>query len=155
MARSLDKGMLDYATVLHEFETLLGRRLSGAVPGPRELPHITGQTVLVTGAAGSIGSNLCGAILTARPRRLVLYDWNEDGLAAVLRALGRVESPVPLEPVLGSVLNRSLLHGCFDRSNEAIDGGFLTDDVAPDRRRGRHSPNRSRTASRMARDTSA
>ena len=55
---------------------------------------IAGRTVLVTGAAGSIGSELCKILVTLKPRRLVLVDNNESGLfdtAAELRSISNVE----------------------------------------------------------------
>ncbi len=54
-------------------------------------PAIAGQVVLVTGAAGSIGSELCHQLLHLRPRRLVVLDTNETGLFDLevsLRAVG-------------------------------------------------------------------
>jgi len=41
---------------------------------------ITGQVVMVTGAAGSIGSELCRQILSCAPAKLVCVDWNENGI---------------------------------------------------------------------------
>src|SRR5438067_3511890 len=42
--------------------------------------RITGRTVLITGAAGSIGSELCRLVIGLQPRRLILLDNNESGL---------------------------------------------------------------------------
>jgi len=71
---------------------------------------IVDKTILVTGAAGSIGSELCRILVTLRPRRMVLVDNNESGLfdiAEELRHLATVEvrealvSVTDLEPLLG------------------------------------------------------
>ncbi len=65
----------------------------------------SGRTILVTGAGGSIGSELCRQLLTFTPRKLVLFEVSELALYEIdreLRArpdLGRTE----IIPVLGSV----------------------------------------------------
>lgn len=41
---------------------------------------ITGNTVLVTGGAGSIGSELCRQIASYKPKKIIIYDWWENGL---------------------------------------------------------------------------
>ena len=49
--------------------------------------YLTGRTVLVTGAGGSIGSELCRQIGRLSPHRLVLVDHAEDNLFEVERSL--------------------------------------------------------------------
>ena len=90
-------------------EELLGR--DAVPPDPRLLgPGITDQVVLVSGAGGSIGSELCRQILQLRPRRLVLLERSEPSLYAIEQELRRGLDPrVELLAVLGSAANRPLI----------------------------------------------
>jgi UDP-N-acetylglucosamine 4,6-dehydratase len=87
---------------------LLGR---DSVPAQGELLEhcIKSQTVLVTGAGGSIGSELCRQILALRPTTLLLLDHSEFNLYSILSELEqrvtRESLPVRLLPILGSVRN--------------------------------------------------
>nr|WP_176159793.1 nucleoside-diphosphate sugar epimerase/dehydratase [Pseudomonas fluorescens] len=91
---------------------LLGR---DAVPAQAELLEhcIKGQNVLVTGAGGSIGSELCRQILVLRPTTLLLLEHSEFNLYSILSELEqrviRESLPVKLLPILGSVRNQSKL----------------------------------------------
>jgi FlaA1/EpsC-like NDP-sugar epimerase len=90
-------------------EELLGR--DAVPPDPRLLgPGITDQVVLVSGAGGSIGSELCRQILRLQPRRLVLLERSEPSLYAIEQELRRGLAPdVELLAVLGSAANRPLV----------------------------------------------
>lgn len=64
--------------------------------------HITGNVILVTGAGGSIGSELCRQILAMGPRRLLLVDASEYALYAIHQELER-NGGDRLLPLLASV----------------------------------------------------
>ncbi|EJL04949.1 nucleotide sugar epimerase/dehydratase WbpM [Pseudomonas fluorescens Q2-87] len=87
---------------------LLGR---DAVPAQPELLSrcISAKVVLVTGAGGSIGSELCRQILALQPATLLLFDHSEFNLYSILSELeeviARQSIPVNLLPILGSVRN--------------------------------------------------
>lgn len=69
----------------------------------------TGKTVLVSGAGGSIGSELCRQILAARPARLILFEQNEYALYAIDMELQDLAAGVEIVPILGSVIDRARL----------------------------------------------
>jgi FlaA1/EpsC-like NDP-sugar epimerase len=71
---------------------------------PRVAALIAGKTVLVTGAAGSIGSELCRQVAAYGPGRLVLYDRHENGMFVLEMELRSRFPEVTLVPVLGDVL---------------------------------------------------
>lgn len=69
-----------------DIEDLLGRE--PVVPNEELLKqHIAGKIVLVTGAGGSIGSELCRQILQQIPTKLILLDQNEFALYSIEREL--------------------------------------------------------------------
>ena len=91
-----------------DIEDLLGRE---PVPPQRELlvRNLTGKTVLVTGAGGSIGSELCRQIILESPRQLVLFDHSEFGLYRTHQELLSLSEQqgltVDITAILGSVCN--------------------------------------------------
>jgi FlaA1/EpsC-like NDP-sugar epimerase len=95
-----------------DIEDLLGR---DPVPPSNELLNrqLHGKVVLISGAGGSIGSELARQIFSQKPSRLVLLDHNEFGLYAIhqdLLVLSTVNGgAVDLVPLLGSVSNSERL----------------------------------------------
>ncbi|SEE36314.1 NDP-sugar epimerase, includes UDP-GlcNAc-inverting 4,6-dehydratase FlaA1 and capsular polysaccharide biosynthesis protein EpsC [Pseudomonas costantinii] len=91
---------------------LLGR---DAVPAQAELLEhcITRQSVLVTGAGGSIGAELCRQILELNPKTLLLLEHSEFNLYSIMSELeqriAHESLSVRLLPILGSVRNQSKL----------------------------------------------
>ncbi|WP_143033532.1 polysaccharide biosynthesis protein [Roseicitreum antarcticum] len=97
-------------------QTLLGRKaLDGALKGA--CSAYRGRSVLISGAGGSIGSELCRQILTCAPARLVLLELSEFALYTIereLRALAEGES-CEIIPVLGTVTDRRQVHDALTR----------------------------------------
>jgi UDP-N-acetylglucosamine 4,6-dehydratase len=69
--------------------------------------NIKNKSVLVTGAGGSIGSELCRQIITHQPKRLILFEQSEFQIYAIEKELSKLVSNIELIPVLGSVTNLS------------------------------------------------
>ncbi|MCK7545794.1 polysaccharide biosynthesis protein [Marinobacter bryozoorum] len=92
-----------------DVQDLLGRE---PVPVDQALLHegLKGRSVLVTGAGGSIGSELCRQIIAEGPSSLILFEQSEYALYRTERELqaicAREDLSVRILPVLGSVLHR-------------------------------------------------
>ncbi|MCU8511640.1 polysaccharide biosynthesis protein, partial [Vibrio vulnificus] len=87
-------------------EDLLGR--DPVEPSPELMKaNIHGKVVMVTGAGGSIGSELCRQIVRQKPKTLILFELSEYGLYEIDKELSGMVEAMQLEveiiPLLGSV----------------------------------------------------
>jgi len=102
-----------------QIEDLLGRDI--VTPNSLLMGRtIVGKTVLVSGAGGSIGSELCRQIVGNGVRRLILFDISEYALYQIERELSIIRCKQGLDqieviPVLGSVTDRARLEFVFGR----------------------------------------
>jgi FlaA1/EpsC-like NDP-sugar epimerase len=100
-----------------DIEDLLGRE--PVTPNEVLLGRsIVGKTIVVTGAGGSIGGELCRQIVRIGARRLVLFELSEFALYTIEHELADIRaelsSPTQLEPVLGSVTDARRLAEIFE-----------------------------------------
>jgi FlaA1/EpsC-like NDP-sugar epimerase len=102
-----------------ELEDLLGRDqvvLDNA--GLHEL--LEGKVVLVTGAGGSIGSELARQIARFEPARLVLLDVNEYALYCIEQEFATAEKKPAIAPVIGDVRNTARVQAILSRFKPAV-----------------------------------
>ncbi len=97
-----------------KIEDLLGR--DAVTPIPSLLTaNITGKVVMVTGAGGSIGSELCRQIILQSPLKLVLFEASEFSLYEIDKELSSTitnrQLDVQLLPTLGTVMDQQRLQG--------------------------------------------
>lgn len=100
-----------------EIEDLLGR--DSVAPDDNLLhANIRGKVVLVTGAGGSIGSELCRQIVRLEPSMLLLLEQSEFALYQIERELEQLQTSnverVQVHPVLGSALDEKLIDTVLD-----------------------------------------
>lgn len=89
-------------------QDLLGRnRLESELPG---VSHVySGRRILVSGAGGSIGSELCRQLIACKPDCVVLVDHSELALYNIDKELRDIGDGLRIVPVLGSVLDERLM----------------------------------------------
>lgn len=92
-----------------DIEDLLGR--DPVMPFPDLLhSNIQNKVVMVTGAGGSIGSELCRQILRQKPEKVILYEANELALYVIeseLKTSLKIEDKERIVSILGNVLNNN------------------------------------------------
>ena len=78
--------------------------------------NITNKIVVITGAGGSIGSELCRQIVFLKPKALILYEMSELALYTIEKEISNIGiHSLDIYPVLGSVNNKSRLVNMFKR----------------------------------------
>jgi len=93
---------------------LLGR--SAVLPDDNLLREVVpGHSVMVTGAGGSIGSELCRQVAALGPSQLVLFEIHEYALYQIEMQLHELYPDVKVAAVLGSVLDENRLENTFKR----------------------------------------
>lgn len=76
--------------------------------------YVTDQVVLVTGAGGSIGSELCRQVLAFKPKRLLLLGHGENSIYDVEYELRKLYPDVKLETVIADIQDRQRIRGIFE-----------------------------------------
>jgi FlaA1/EpsC-like NDP-sugar epimerase len=110
---------MTHFTADQTWAAFLGRPIQQRDDASTQTAH-GGRSVLVTGAAGSIGSVLTRAIAQASPRRLILFDRSRRRLDSLARDL-RADSPnVPLISAVGDIRQAPALDHLFARHQPEV-----------------------------------
>ncbi len=81
---------------------------------------LTSKTILVTGAGGSIGSELCRQIIHYQPAHLILFDAGEENLYTIQMELEHELNFTNCCPILGKIQNFNLLSTIIERHKPSI-----------------------------------
>ncbi|PWU25367.1 MAG: polysaccharide biosynthesis protein [Candidatus Rokuibacteriota bacterium] len=102
-----------------QVEDVLGRE-PVEIDLPAVASYLSNETVLVTGAGGSIGSELCRQVARIGCKRLILVEQAETPLFEIERELVSERGFSPCVPVLADVGNRRKLQQVFDRYRPSV-----------------------------------
>jgi FlaA1/EpsC-like NDP-sugar epimerase len=90
------------------YEDLLGRD-PVRIENESISAYLTGKVIMVTGAGGSIGSELIRQIIPFKPARIILYERSEAAMYAIqMELIHGIEFPDPI-PIMGRVQDRTLM----------------------------------------------
>jgi len=103
-----------------EIEDLLGRQ-PVVLDEARIKNYLDDKKVLITGAGGSIGSELCRQVARFRPYKLILFDNSETPLYRIEKELAELHPDLRIVPVIGDARDRERVYSVF--------GQFLPDVV--------------------------
>ncbi len=82
--------------------------------------YLEGRCVLVTGAGGSIGSELCRQILKFQPTKILLLGRGENSIFAIHQELKKRPEPVEIVPVIADVRDQERMQSIFARHKPAV-----------------------------------
>ena len=95
-----------------DINSLLGRAVI-SVDNPKLATHFFDKTILVTGAAGSIGSGLAAALLQQKVTKLILLDQAESALFDLEQRFHQIHSAVQIEYVIGDICDDQRMERLF------------------------------------------
>lgn len=96
-------------------DDLLGREVVKADEKLLET-GIKNKIVLITGAGGSIGSELCKQIYNLNPKKLILFEMNENNLYSINKKLSNLKRKFEIKAILGNACNPDLIQKVFQEN---------------------------------------
>ena len=81
---------------------------------------VSGETILVTGAGGSIGSELCRQIARHRPAKIILVERSEPALFALEQEMARDFKDVSVDPLASDVCDQAGMKNLFAKAKPAL-----------------------------------
>ncbi|NCA11703.1 polysaccharide biosynthesis protein [bacterium] len=81
---------------------------------------VAGRTVMVTGAGGSIGSEICRQVLRYHPRKLLLVERGENSLFLVEQEFSRLHPKPPFEPLIADITDENRIDQIMAEHKPAV-----------------------------------
>jgi FlaA1/EpsC-like NDP-sugar epimerase len=96
-----------------EVEDLLGRE-PVRLDMDKIRAYLNGKRVLISGAGGSIGSELCRQVARFDPERIIFFENAETPLFHIEQEFGRLFPGIPINPIVGDIRYRARVKAIFD-----------------------------------------
>ncbi|MDP3956704.1 MAG: nucleoside-diphosphate sugar epimerase/dehydratase [bacterium] len=78
------------------------------------------KTILITGAAGSIGSEIARQVIRFQPQKLVILDFNESGIYDLEKELKMLSPEQPVTAIVGNITDRQKIERIFEDTKPAV-----------------------------------
>jgi FlaA1/EpsC-like NDP-sugar epimerase len=101
------------------FEELLGRSPSTVIPDNVQ-KYYDGKSILVTGAAGTIGSDVCKLLIACNVSQIVLFDQSESGLYDLYNDLKLLSKNCTIHTIVGNICFADELEHVFEKFKPQI-----------------------------------
>lgn len=82
--------------------------------------YVAGETVLVTGGGGSIGSELCRQLAKVAPHRIVIFDICENDAYMLRQELLHSYDDIAIDIEIGSICNEARVNEVFEKYHPAV-----------------------------------
>ncbi|TET48185.1 MAG: polysaccharide biosynthesis protein, partial [Actinomycetota bacterium] len=102
-----------------EIEDILGREPI-RIKNPEVVSEIQDKVVLITGAGGSIGSELCRQVIRFKPEKLIIVDHAENSLFMIEEELANKYAFVSTVPIVADIRDRGAMKGVFRKYKPEI-----------------------------------
>ena len=102
-----------------DLEDLLGRE-AVRLDLERIRAFLEGKRIFVSGAAGSIGSEICRQVCRFHPARIILFDHAESPLFDIHNEIARAHPELRHTAIVGDVRDRARVHGLFDECQPQV-----------------------------------
>ncbi|MEE8325332.1 MAG: polysaccharide biosynthesis protein, partial [Candidatus Humimicrobiaceae bacterium] len=102
-----------------EIEDILGREPI-KIKNPEVVSEIQDRVVLITGAGGSIGSELCRQVIRFKPEKLIIVDHAENSLFMIEEELANKYAFVSTVPIVADIRDREAMKGVFKKYKPEI-----------------------------------
>ena len=83
-------------------------------------PEIKNQVICVTGAGGSIGSEICRQLISLNPKKLILLEISELNLYSISKELYGLNYKTEIESILGNVCDKLFIDKIFEKNKVSI-----------------------------------
>jgi FlaA1/EpsC-like NDP-sugar epimerase len=97
-----------------EIGDILGREVIN-IKIPEVVSEIKDKVIMVTGAGGSIGSEICRQVIRFKPKKIILVDHSENNLFLILEELGNKFAFISTVPIVMDIRDRQALRSVFKK----------------------------------------